>query len=138
VEDAIRCRIETRVLMEKAAPVEDALALRDELRVLNLELAELQGESPLVPVTVDVELVGQVISGRMGIPVGKMLGDDPGKPAGVFLLVGPPGVGKTETALALSDPLCGGEHNVMTIDISEFQEPHAFSTLNGSPPGYVG
>ena len=60
------------------------------------------------------------------------------KPIGVFLLVGPSGVGKTETALALSDLLYGGEHNLITINMSEFQEAHTVSTLKGSPPGYVG
>ena len=54
------------------------------------------------------------------------------------MLVGPSGVGKTETALALSDLLYGGEHNLITINMSEFQEPHTVSTLKGSPPGYVG
>jgi type VI secretion system protein VasG len=64
--------------------------------------------------------------------------DDPGKPVGVFLLVGPSGVGKTETALALSDLFYGGERNLITINMSEFQEAHTVSTLKGSPPGYVG
>jgi type VI secretion system protein VasG len=64
--------------------------------------------------------------------------DDPGKPVGVFLFVGPSGVGKTETALALSDFLYGGERNLITINMSEFQEAHTVSTLKGSPPGYVG
>lgn len=64
--------------------------------------------------------------------------DDPGKPVGVFLLVGPSGVGKTETALALSDLLYGGERNLININMSEFQEAHTVSTLKGSPPGYVG
>ena len=64
--------------------------------------------------------------------------DDPNKPVGVFMLIGPSGVGKTETALALSDLLYGGEHNLITINMSEFQEPHTISTLKGSPPGYVG
>ena len=64
--------------------------------------------------------------------------DDPNKPIGVFMLVGPSGVGKTETALALSDLLYGGEHNLITINMSEFQEAHTVSTLKGSPPGYVG
>src|SRR5205807_7925851 len=64
--------------------------------------------------------------------------DDPGKPVGVFLFVGPSGVGKTETALALSDLLYGGERNLITINMSEFQEAHTGSTLKGSPPGYVG
>ena len=154
----------------------DPAALRAELDRLNEELQALQGETPLVPVCVDGILVGEVISGWTGIPVGKMLRDDmgmalelethlerriigqshalqvisqrirtsragiedPGKPVGVFLLVGPSGVGKTETALALSDLLYGGEHNVVTINMSEFQEPHTVSTLKGSPPGYVG
>ncbi len=159
-----------------ATEADDAEALRARLRALTDELAALQGESPLVPVTVDAELVGQVISGWTGIPVGKMLRDDlstalelesllqrriigqdhameiiahrvrtsragiddPVKPVGVFLLVGPSGVGKTETALALSDLLYGGEHNVITINMSEFQEAHTVSSLKGSPPGYVG
>jgi type VI secretion system protein VasG len=150
--------------------------LRTVLAGLNGELEELQGDDPLVPVSVDAELVGQVISGWTGIPVGKMLRDDiqaalelertlgkrvigqdhameiishrirtskagiedPDKPVGVFLLVGPSGVGKTETALALSDLLYGGEHNLITINMSEFQEAHTVSTLKGSPPGYVG
>jgi type VI secretion system protein VasG len=64
--------------------------------------------------------------------------DDPNRPVGVFMLVGPSGVGKTETALALSDLLYGGERNLITINMSEFQESHTVSTLKGSPPGYVG
>jgi type VI secretion system protein VasG len=64
--------------------------------------------------------------------------EDPSKPIGVFLLVGPSGVGKTETALALSDLLYGGERNLISINMSEFQEAHTVSTLKGSPPGYVG
>ncbi len=64
--------------------------------------------------------------------------DDPVKPVGVFLLVGPSGVGKTETAIALADLLYGGEKNMITINMSEFQEAHTVSTLKGSPPGYVG
>ncbi|NUA30385.1 type VI secretion system ATPase TssH [Cupriavidus basilensis] len=63
---------------------------------------------------------------------------DPNKPVGVFLLAGPSGVGKTETALALADALYGGEQNLITINLSEFQEPHTISTLKGAPPGYVG
>jgi type VI secretion system protein VasG len=63
----------------------------------------------------------------------------PVKPVGVFLLVGPSGVGKTETAhCALRRPLYGGERNMITINMSEFQEAHTVSTLKGSPPGYVG
>ena len=64
--------------------------------------------------------------------------DNPSKPIGVFLLVGPSGVGKTETALALAEALYGGEDHVITINMSEFQEAHTVSTLKGAPPGYVG
>ncbi len=64
--------------------------------------------------------------------------EDPSKPTGVFLLVGPSGVGKTETALALSELLYGGEQNMVTINMSEYQEAHTVSGLKGSPPGYVG
>ncbi|ODC03118.1 ClpV1 family T6SS ATPase [Terasakiispira papahanaumokuakeensis] len=64
--------------------------------------------------------------------------EDPNKPIGVFLLLGPSGVGKTETALALADTLYGGERNVITINMSEYQEAHTVSSLKGSPPGYVG
>ena len=63
---------------------------------------------------------------------------DPRRPIGVFLLVGPSGVGKTETALALADSLYGGERNLVTINMSEYQEAHTVSGLKGSPPGYVG
>jgi len=64
--------------------------------------------------------------------------DNPNKPIGVFMLCGTSGVGKTETALALAESLYGGEQNVITINMSEFQEAHTVSTLKGSPPGYVG
>jgi len=72
------------------------------------------------------------------IKVSKAKMEDPNKPIGVFMLVGPSGVGKTETALTIADLLYGGEHNVITIAMSEFQEAHTVSTLKGSPPGYVG
>jgi type VI secretion system protein VasG len=172
---ALREQIEAKVA-SNGDTAADADALRDQLRGLQDELSALQGDEPLIPVTVDGDLVSQVISGWTGIPVGKMLRDDlsmalqlekhlqrriigqdhaleiismrirtskagiedPSKPIGVFLLVGPSGVGKTETALALSDMLYGGEHNVITINMSEFQEAHTVSTLKGSPPGYVG
>jgi type VI secretion system protein VasG len=64
--------------------------------------------------------------------------ENPGKPVGVVLLAGPSGVGKTETALAVAEALYGGEQNVITINMSEFQEAHTVSTLKGAPPGYVG
>ena len=64
--------------------------------------------------------------------------DNPNKPIGVFMLAGTSGVGKTETALALAEALYGGEQNVITINMSEYQEAHTVSTLKGAPPGYVG
>ena len=64
--------------------------------------------------------------------------DNPNKPIGVFMLCGPSGVGKTETALALAEQLYGGEQNMITINMSEFQEAHTVSALKGAPPGYVG
>jgi type VI secretion system protein VasG len=150
--------------------------LRAELGELNAQLLQLQGETPLMSVCVDGQIVGEVISGWTGIPLGKMVKDeieaalqlenhlgarvigqdhalgaisqririskanleDPNKPIGTFLLIGPSGVGKTETALALSDLFYGGERNLITINMSEFQEAHTVSTLKGSPPGYVG
>ena len=155
---------------------EDESELRSKLAKHEAELAELQGERGMMRVSVDAQIVGEVISAWTGIPLGKMvrneietvlqldnhLGkrvigqdhalaaiaqriltsranmDDPVKPVGVFLLVGPSGVGKTETAIALADVLYGGERNMITINMSEFQEAHTVSTLKGSPPGYVG
>ena len=78
----------------------------------------------------------EIISQRISTSRARL--DDPNKPIGVFMLVGPSGVGKTESALALSDLLYGGERNLITINMSEFQEAHTVSTLKGSPPGYVG
>lgn len=154
----------------------DVEAMRAELNKLNDELAEVQGETPLMQATVNGQTIAEVISGWTGIPVGKMMTDeinavlnlknkleervigqahgleaiaqrirtaragltDPRRPVGVFLLVGPSGVGKTETALSLADTLYGGERNLVTINMSEYQEAHTVSSLKGSPPGYVG
>lgn len=182
----IRLRLEDP--SRKTEPAEDASAgmkalvdmnqgqLKDELLKLEAELSQLQGETPMMQVCVDAQIVGEVISAWTGIPVGRMLKDevttilelekhlgarvvgqdhalgaisqrirtskarleDPNKPIGVFMLVGPSGVGKTETALTLAELLYGGEKNVITINMSEFQEAHTVSTLKGSPPGYVG
>lgn len=73
-----------------------------------------------------------------GIKTARARLEDPNKPQGVFLLVGPSGVGKTETALALADELYGGENYLISINMSEYQEAHTVSALKGAPPGYVG
>src|SRR6185437_12903519 len=79
-----------------------------------------------------LEAIGQrICTTRAGL-------DDPRRPTGVFLLAGPSGVGKTETALALAEILYGGERSLVTINLSEYQEAHTVSGLKGSPPGYVG
>jgi len=78
----------------------------------------------------------QMIAKRIETSRAKL--DNPSKPIGVFMLAGPSGVGKTETALALAEALYGGEQNMITINMSEFQEAHTVSSLKGAPPGYVG
>jgi type VI secretion system protein VasG len=160
---------------EKDAKADES-EVRGELGRLEAELSALQGERGMMRVSVDAQIVGEVISAWTGIPLGKMVRneietvltldehlkkrvigqdhalsaiaqriltsranlDDPVKPVGVFLLIGPSGVGKTESAIALADTLYGGERNMITINMSEFQEAHTVSTLKGSPPGYVG
>ncbi|VWB74997.1 ATPase AAA [Burkholderia pseudomultivorans] len=104
--------------------------VRDETQAV-LKLAETLGER-VVGQRHAVELIAE----RIQTARAKL--DDPTKPHGVFLLCGPSGVGKTETALALADTLYGGERNAITINMSEFQEAHTVSTLKGAPPGYVG
>ncbi|KDB05757.1 type VI secretion ATPase, ClpV1 family [Burkholderia sp. lig30] len=94
-----------------------------------------------LPVTLEARVIGQtdalrqigerVRTARAGLA-------DPKKPLGVFLLAGPSGVGKTETALALAEALYGGEQNLITINMNEYQEAHTVSGLKGAPPGYVG
>ena len=167
---------EIRNKLEDAKPEADVTADKTELAKLNAELDALQGESPMMRVCVDQQVVGDVVSAWTGIPLGKMVKDeletilnlekslalrvigqdhamlgisqrirtnkaqleDPEKPIGVFMLVGPSGVGKTETAIQLAEMLYGGQDNMITIAMSEFQEAHTVSTLKGSPPGYVG
>ncbi|MEN3978317.1 type VI secretion system ATPase TssH [Acinetobacter sp. CWB-B33] len=147
-----------------------------EVTVLRQQLADFQGQSPLVFERVNAHIINEIISDWTGIPVGKMVNDeikhilcleeklgqrvmgqeyalhqlaqgiktskakleDPNKPQGVFMLAGPSGVGKTETALALANELYGGESHLITINMSEYQEAHTVSSLKGAPPGYVG
>ncbi|MFL6446772.1 MAG: type VI secretion system ATPase TssH [Bryobacteraceae bacterium] len=106
-------------------------------RMLNSELHTIlslraQLEERVFGQTHAIEIITQrILSVRAGL-------ENPRRPAGVFLLVGPSGVGKTETAMALADILYGGERNAVVLNMSEFQERHAISGLKGSPPGYVG
>jgi type VI secretion system protein VasG len=91
--------------------------------------------------TLEERVIGQrhaLESIAMRIRTSRARLENPGRPIGVFMLVGPSGVGKTESALALAEALYGGEQNVITINMSEFQEAHTVSTLKGAPPGYVG
>ena len=151
-------------------------ALLAELQSLQKQLAELQGEDPLLFPCVDQGTIASVVAEWTGIPVGRMarqgirdvlnlaerlehrvIGQrhaldlvarslqnsraklaNPNRPVGVFMFVGPSGTGKTETALALAEALFGTEQNLLTINMSEFQEEHTVSTLKGAPPGYVG
>ena len=155
---------------------EERKALLEDLKALQAQLDEIQGESPLILPSVDEQAVASVVADWTGVPVGRMVKNEieavlhladtlekrvigqrhaleavakriqtsraqlenPGRPIGVFMLVGPSGVGKTESALALAEALYGGEQNVITINMSEFQEAHTVSTLKGAPPGYVG
>ena len=104
--------------------------VRNEIETV-LGLADLLGKR-VVGQSHALELIAKRIqTARAGL-------ENPNKPIGVFMLVGPSGVGKTETALTLAEALYGGEQNVITINMSEFQEAHTVSTLKGSPPGYVG
>jgi type VI secretion system protein VasG len=96
-----------------------------------LRLAQTLGQRVLGQSHALDRIARRIQTSRAGI-------ENPQKPIGVFLLAGPSGVGKTETALALAETLYGGEQNVITINMSEFQEAHTVSTLKGSPPGYVG
>jgi type VI secretion system protein VasG len=104
--------------------------VRSELETV-MNLASLMGQRVIGQDHAMEMIARRVQTSRAGL-------DNPNKPIGVFLLAGTSGVGKTETALALAETLYGGEHNLITINMSEFQEAHTVSTLKGAPPGYVG
>ncbi|MCX8021883.1 MAG: type VI secretion system ATPase TssH [Syntrophorhabdaceae bacterium] len=150
--------------------------LKRQLDEANKEFNSFKGDSPMIQIEVDPDVVAQVVSDWTGIPLGKVLKDEaqivlnledrlkehikgqdgavsilseviraskagiknPDQPIGVFLFVGPSGVGKTETGLVLADLLFGSERHTVSINMSEFQESHTVSRLIGSPPGYVG
>ncbi len=172
----IELRTKRYELSQEDGDEKKAAELQKQIEEVAGELESLQGESPLVKIEVDPDIVAKVVSDWTGIPLGKVLKDeshtvlnlgenllqrirgqdealqiicegikaakagltDPRQPLGVFLMVGPSGVGKTETGLALADLLFGGERATVTINLSEFQEGHTVSRLIGSPPGYVG
>ncbi|MCC7154961.1 MAG: type VI secretion system ATPase TssH [Bryobacterales bacterium] len=104
--------------------------LRDEIHTV-LNLKHLLGERIVGQEHALQTIAKRIRTARAGI-------EDQRRPTGVFLLVGPSGVGKTETALALADVLYGGERNTIVINMSEYQEAYSVSALKGSPPGYVG
>lgn len=104
--------------------------VNDEIRTV-LELQPLLAERVIGQDHALHAIAQRVRTARAGL-------EDPNKPKGVFLFVGPSGVGKTETALAVADILYGGERKLITINMSEYQEAHSVSGLKGSPPGYVG
>ncbi|MEW9585357.1 type VI secretion system ATPase TssH [Paraburkholderia sp. DGU8] len=179
VNEAANAAKETAATAATQDPASDT-ATREtrlaELRDLQAQLAQHQGEDPLILPTVDQQAVASVVQDWTGIPVGRMVRneienvlklaenlnrriigqahatemiarriqtsraglDNPNRPIGVFMLAGTSGVGKTETALALAEVLYGGEQNVITINMSEYQEAHTVSSLKGAPPGYVG
>ncbi len=172
----IELRKELYDLVTQNASEEKREELKRKIGQLSSELQAIQGNSPLVRIEVDPDVVAKVVSDWTGIPLGKVLREqakniidledrlkerikgqdealkiitqvikaakaglkDPQQPLGVFLLVGPSGVGKTETGLAIADLLFGGDRFLVTINMSEFQESHTVSRLIGSPPGYVG
>ncbi len=104
--------------------------VKDEIATV-LKLAETLGKR-VIGQSHALEMIGRrVQTARASL-------ENPNKPIGVFMLAGPSGVGKTETALTLAEALYGGEQNLITINMSEFQEAHTVSTLKGAPPGYVG
>ncbi len=172
--EAAEASAETPAEPEEPQPSAEELAKKLTQRLKDLK--KLQGKDPLVPVEVNEDMIGKVVSDWTGIPVGKMVSDEaqavltldarmkerikgqdhaidaivegvksakagissPHTPMGVFLFVGPSGVGKTEMGLTVADLLFGGERFMVTINMSEFQEKHTVSRLIGSPPGYVG
>jgi len=103
---------------------------RDEIDTV-LNLKQLLGERVVGQDHALDAIAQRIRTARAGL-------DDPARPIGVFLLVGPSGVGKTETAIALADILYGGERNMTVINMSEFKEEHTVALLKGAPPGYVG
>jgi type VI secretion system protein VasG len=159
---------------EGGAPNEAELASGLEAAIA--EMAEVQGDQPMVFGVVDQDAVASVVGDWTGIPIGRMVKDEiqsvltiadklkervigqdhamdaiakriqtsrakldnPNKPVGVFMLCGPSGVGKTETAHVLSELLFSGDESMIVINMSEFQEAHTVSTLKGAPAGYIG
>ncbi len=104
--------------------------LKDELQTV-IDLAKLLAKRVIGQDHAMEMIAKRIQTSRAGL-------DNPSKPIGVFMLAGTSGVGKTETALALAEVMYGGEQNVITINMSEYQEAHTVSSLKGAPPGYIG
>jgi len=175
-QQLVGLRKELYELVSQGGPEEKRNELKSSIDKLSRELQAIQGNSPLVRIEVDPDVVAKVVSDWTGIPLGKVMREqaqniihlegnlqqrikgqdealkiitqvvkaakaglkDPQQPLGVFLFVGPSGVGKTETGLVIADFLFGGDRFLVTVNMSEFQESHTVSRLIGSPPGYVG
>jgi type VI secretion system protein VasG len=174
---ALQSQYETeKQLTDSLKACREDISRQKEISAFQQELAQVQDNSPLLGLDVDVRTVATVIADWTGVPLSSLMKDEQTElltledqlatrvvgqgsalnaiaqrlrasktgltpengPQGVFLLVGPSGVGKTETALALADVMYGGEKSLITINLSEYQEPHTVSQLKGSPPGYVG
>ncbi|PKA32078.1 type VI secretion system ATPase TssH [Cedecea lapagei] len=174
---ALQSQYETeKQLTDSLKACREDMSRQKEISAFQQELAQVQDNSPLLGLDVDVRTVATVIADWTGVPLSSLMKDEQTElltleeqlatrvvgqgsalnaiaqrlrasktgltpengPQGVFLLVGPSGVGKTETALALADVMYGGEKSLITINLSEYQEPHTVSQLKGSPPGYVG
>ena len=174
---ALQSQYETeKQLTDSLKACREDINRQKEVSAFQHELAQVQNNSPLLNLDVDVRTVATVIADWTGVPLSSLMKDEQTElltleeklatrvvgqspalnaiaqrlrasktgltsengPQGVFLLTGPSGTGKTETALALADTLFGGEKSLITINLSEYQEPHTVSQLKGSPPGYVG
>lgn len=172
---------EEKALIEQLIELRSKISTDDkeitkQIKAIQQQLTQLQGNNPLLSLDVDSRTVATVIADWTGVPLDSLMKDEQSHllrleddlrtrvvgqdvalaelarriraaktgltsedaPMGVFLLVGPSGVGKTECALALADTLFGGEQSLVTINMSEYQEAHTVSQLKGSPPGYVG
>jgi ATP-dependent Clp protease ATP-binding subunit ClpB len=111
--------------------------LEGQIKEQEARLATLQQAQRMLKEEVDEEDIAEVVGKWTGIPVSRLM-EDPNRPLGSFIFLGPTGVGKTELARALAEFLFDDEQAMIRIDMSEYQEKHTVSRLIGAPPGYVG